>query len=384
MRNKSCFFSLLFIFLINSYSRLNDTDASISYSGFSYSPGRGYGDYQDDVHYATANGSTASLTFNGTGIQVFGEQNTDQGNIGVSVDGGAQQTISTLPADGQRHANVAVFTATGLTFGTHTITVTKLSGTYTTFDGFAVVNSVRLNDTDLSISYSGFASSSGRGYGDYQDDVHYATANGSTATLSFTGAGIQVFGEQYTDQGNIGVSIDGGAQQTVNTVPADGQRHSNVAVFTATGLDVRRAHDHRHEAVRHVHDARRVRGPDPTRLNDTDASISYSGFSYSSGRGLGDYQDDLHYATANGSTSTYQFSGSGILVFGEQYTDQGNIGVSIDGGAQQTVSTVPADGQRHSNVVVFGSTTLSPGTHTIVITKLSGQYATLDGFGTVN
>ena len=125
--------------------------------------------------------------------------------------------------------------------------------------------------------------------------------------------------------------------------------------------------------------------PDPgsQRINDTDPSISYSGFSYASGRGYGDYDNDVHYATANASTATLSFTGTGIQVFGEQYTDQGNIGISIDGGAQQTVSTVPTDGQRHANVAVF-SATLSLGVHTIVVTKLSGQYTTLDGFGIAN
>jgi hypothetical protein len=119
-----------------------------------------------------------------------------------------------------------------------------------------------------------------------------------------------------------------------------------------------------------------------TRLNDTDSAIAYSGFSYSSGRGLGDYQDDIHYATANGSTASYTFTGTGIQVYGEQYTDQGNIGITIDGGTQQVISTLPGDGTRHANVAVYTSGTLASGTHTIVVTKLSGQYATLDGFAT--
>ncbi|HEY5397051.1 MAG TPA: hypothetical protein VIL16_16820, partial [Trebonia sp.] len=121
--------------------RLNDTDPTISYSGFSYSASRGLGDYDNDVHYATANGSTATLTFSGTGIAVYGEQYTDQGNIGISIDGGAQQTVSTLPSDGQRHSNVAVYTATGVAPGNHTIVVTKLSGTYATLDGFTITDS---------------------------------------------------------------------------------------------------------------------------------------------------------------------------------------------------------------------------------------------------
>ena len=80
------------------------------------------------------------MTFTGTGIAVYGEQNTDQGNLGISIDGGAQQTVSTVPADGVRHANVAVYTRTGLSAGTHTIVVTKLSGTYAVLDGFAVTS----------------------------------------------------------------------------------------------------------------------------------------------------------------------------------------------------------------------------------------------------
>ncbi|MEV6845831.1 hypothetical protein [Actinoplanes sp. NPDC051411] len=118
------------------------------------------------------------------------------------------------------------------------------------------------------------------------------------------------------------------------------------------------------------------------RLNDTEPAITYSGFSYAANRGLGDYLDDIRYATANGSTATLAFTGTTVQVFGEQYTDQGNIGVRIDGGTQQTVNTVPADGQRHTNVAVFSAAGLAAGSHTIVVTKLSGQYATLDGFQT--
>ncbi|WP_238008833.1 hypothetical protein KZZ52_44895 [Dactylosporangium sp. AC04546] len=220
--------------------RVDDTDSRIVYSGFSLQSGRTFGDLNGDIHFATANGSTATLTFTGTGIVVYGEQNTDQGNIGISIDGGAQQTVSTVPTDGLRHANVSLYTRTGLSAGTHTIVVTKLSGTYAVLDGFAVVNTgpttTRLDDTDSRIVYSGFSLQSGRTFGDLNGDIHFATANGSTATLTFTGTGIAVYGEQNTDQGNIGISIDGGAQQTVSTVPTDGLRHANVSLYTRTGL----------------------------------------------------------------------------------------------------------------------------------------------------
>jgi hypothetical protein len=118
-----------------------------------------------------------------------------------------------------------------------------------------------------------------------------------------------------------------------------------------------------------------------TRINDTDLSISYSGFSYSSDRGDGDYENDVHYATENGSTCSLTFIGTGVAVYGEENDDEGTIGISVDGGIQQVVDT-SGSGSRQSNLAVFSAEDLAAGQHTIVITKLSGQYAVLDGFET--
>jgi hypothetical protein len=48
--------------------------------------------------------------------------------------------VSTVPADGVRQANVAVYTKTGLSAGSHTIVVTKLSGSWSTLDGFEFID----------------------------------------------------------------------------------------------------------------------------------------------------------------------------------------------------------------------------------------------------
>ncbi|MEO6938207.1 MAG: right-handed parallel beta-helix repeat-containing protein [Collimonas sp.] len=220
--------------------RINDDNPQISYSAaWQVNSNRGLGDYLDDVHYATANNATVTLTFTGMEIQVFGEMNTDQGNLGISIDGGTQQTVSTVSTDGQRHANVAIYTSPTLTSGQHTIVVTKLSGTYATIDGFNINTlSGRINDDNSRFAYAGgwtYAANRGA-YGDYLNDIHYATANNAAVTLAFTGTGIQVFGEMYTDQGNLGISVDGGAQQAVSTVSTDGLRHANVAVYTSPTL----------------------------------------------------------------------------------------------------------------------------------------------------
>jgi len=63
----------------------------------------------------------------------------------------------------------------------------------------------------------------------YQDDIHYATDNGSTITYTFVGTGIQGgTGELSTDQGHFSAALDGGAPRQASTpVPSDGQRHSD-------------------------------------------------------------------------------------------------------------------------------------------------------------
>jgi hypothetical protein len=122
-------------------ARINDTDPSIAYSGWDYLNDRGFGDLDDDVHYTTTNGNSLSSTFIGTGVTVFGEEYTDQGDIGVSIDGRPAVVVDTVPADGARHVNAPVYGSGPLPAGVHTITVTKLSGSYATFDGLEIDNS---------------------------------------------------------------------------------------------------------------------------------------------------------------------------------------------------------------------------------------------------
>jgi hypothetical protein len=131
---------MIYIGIPPAAARIDDTDPSIAYSGWDYMADRGYGDYNDDLHYAGSNGSDLTYTFIGTGVKVFGEQYTDQGDISVSIDGGAPTVVNTVPADGARHADAAVYTSSPLTAGVHKIVVTKLSGAYATFDGFEIDN----------------------------------------------------------------------------------------------------------------------------------------------------------------------------------------------------------------------------------------------------
>ncbi len=67
-------------------------------------------------------------------------------------------------------------------------------------------------------------------------------------------------------------------------------------------------------------------------VNDTSPGITYGGaWDYSSSRGLGDYQDDVHYTQAAGNYAQYTFTGTGIEYVTELDTSEGNVDIYLDG-----------------------------------------------------
>ncbi|MFE9865638.1 PDZ domain-containing protein [Streptomyces sp. NPDC005506] len=117
---------------------LNNTSGTAFAGNWSLSVNRGAGDLADDVHYTTADGASASLTFHGTGVAVLGEKFSDQGSVEVFVDGASQGLVDTTAAT--RQVQAEIFGIEGLTAGEHTVQIVKRSGQYTTLDGFKVTD----------------------------------------------------------------------------------------------------------------------------------------------------------------------------------------------------------------------------------------------------
>lgn len=214
-----------------------DDDTAVSYTGgWTAGGNRGLGDYEDNVHATQTNGDTASLTFTGTAVSVVGEKNTDQGQVEVFLDGASQGLFDTSSAT--RQAQAVIYSTSGLTVGNHTIQFVKRSGTWATLDYFEVTGAY--NDTTASISYNGTSWHyyANRGLGDYQNDVHAATTNGDSVTVTFTGTGISLITETNSDEGTIAVSLDGNSQGTVNANAPS--RNVQQTLYTVSGLSVGR------------------------------------------------------------------------------------------------------------------------------------------------
>lgn len=193
---------------------VNDNDPAVSYAsvaggGWTYSPGRGFGDYDNDEHWTTTNGDSVSYACASCSTLGFVTEKTPySGTYDVRVDGGPATSINTYNAT--RIARQLAFLKTGLPTGSHSITVTKTSGSYGEVDAFVTADPI--NDNDPSAGYAaapggGWTYSPGRGYGDYRDDEHWTTTTGDSVTVPFYGTGAVVITETEPNGATIDVQL---------------------------------------------------------------------------------------------------------------------------------------------------------------------------------
>ena len=149
----------------------------------------------------------------------------------VYLDGVDQGAFSAYSAT--REPQQVIYSVSGLTPGTHTLEIVKDSGSYMVLDGLDVTRTI--NDTDAAIDYTGsWHDSANRGLGDYDNDVHYATAIGDSVTVAFYGSAISFLTEKYSDEGTSAVSLDGTSEGTVNAEATT--RSAQQALYSVSGL----------------------------------------------------------------------------------------------------------------------------------------------------
>ncbi|MDK9684825.1 hypothetical protein [Pseudoalteromonas shioyasakiensis] len=252
-----------------------------------------------------------------------------------------------------------------------------LKGMKSLFGNDDEVGQKTIND-DANITYNGgtWNKSRNRGAGDYNDDVSYTSVNGAYAEYSFFGTGVKLIGPRDPSQGNIEVFIDNISQGVINTSGSSYQ--AMTTYFEASNLS---AANHTVKMVKldgnwMQLDAITYTNP-PVYINNTDNTITYAGtWRTSSNRNVKDYQDDVAYTPVNGDYFEYIFDGTGIEVISEMNSDQGEIEVQID--SQPAVILNTYNPSRLTQKTIYSQFNLSQGTHTLKVTKLSGQYMLLD------
>ena len=121
----------------------------------------------------------------------------------------------------------------------------------------------------------------------------------------------------------------------------------------------------------------------PVKVNNTDSRLVTTGvWGTSSGRGHGDYQDDMGYTRRNGDSISYTFDGASVVRYvAPKSSDHGNVEVFIDNVSQGTFSTYASSRKVQQNI--FEKSGLSSGSHTLKLVKRSGNYMSLDYIETV-
>ena len=218
----------------NTWSMTTDDQdfSGIRYSGGNWQTGLWSGYYNASCQYANASGSTAIYTFTGTGINWIAATNTDHGKADVYIDGTYKTTVDQYSTPSQlQHV---VYTISSLTPGQHTIyinaTGTKnasATGTFVDIDAFIVTDAntstITIDDMNTSsIIYGGNTWEIGAWSYYYNNSCHYSGINGSTATYTFTGTGINWIAATNTDHGKAEVYIDGVYKTTVDQYSASG------------------------------------------------------------------------------------------------------------------------------------------------------------------
>jgi hypothetical protein len=99
----------------------NNNNAALTYTGsWTYAT---YGtDYAGDESYSATTGNKVTFTFTGNAIQWLGSYASNHGYASVSLDGGAATSVDTYASTSIPQS--VLYSATGLSQGTHTLTIT--------------------------------------------------------------------------------------------------------------------------------------------------------------------------------------------------------------------------------------------------------------------
>lgn len=176
-----------------------------------------------------ATSATATISFNGTGIWIYGSKRPNHSSYQATFDG----TTTTYDGQGDELNQQVIFSATDLIFDSHTVSLANLgSGFYGYLDVDYVVIETEIGDDDnddvtpievmLSSSSSNFTLN-GSGWKESWSnsalgttDGMYTDAAGNSLIFSFTGSAITIYGSMGPSCGFYDVQIDGGAVATYN------------------------------------------------------------------------------------------------------------------------------------------------------------------------
>jgi hypothetical protein len=367
----------------------------------------------DRAVFTAAAGARATFPFSGTSVTWIGLPCEVCGIARVFVDGTLAATVDTF-APSRPAASTGMFTASGLTAGSHTLLI-EVTGTKNASSGAANVvvdafdvgggsgsggggtDVTRFEETSPSVTYAGTWLESIRP--DHSGGAARKSVEaGSRATFAFTGTGVRWIGFKSTVTGIARVFLDGTFVAEVDTAASSEQPQA--VVFERTGLPAG-AHTLAIEVTGRFNppatsawiavDAFDVMTgggepppePTPTHFEESAAALApaaaWSGVT-SASTGVTLSGGGAVIASAAGATATFAFTGTGVSWIGFPCERCGIARVSLDGAVVATVDTY-APSRPAASGSMFTRTGLASGSHTLVIEVTGTRNASsLDAF----
>lgn len=116
-------------------------------------------------------------------------------------------------------------------------------------------------------------------------------------------------------------------------------------------------------------------------VNDNDPALRYTGnWTASPKRGTHDFQDDVHYSNTPGDAVEFTFTGTGVELLSEKFSDQGSLDVFLDGKPCGSVNLKVQNFPRLAQIRVFSAQGLPKGTHTLRLVNAGKDYVAIDAF----
>ncbi|KAL0952764.1 hypothetical protein HGRIS_006992 [Hohenbuehelia grisea] len=212
------------------------------------------------------------------------------------------------------------------------------------------------------------------------------TAAGSSASLTFTGTSVWIFGAKRSNHGPYSVNLDG----TVTTGSGYVQSLFQTPLFSATGLEDR-SHTVTITNMR-TGDAQpfldidfitwtsEVQNDQQTRYANSDSAFSYQPSTSWSSPALAGFSSSVAHSTLDSGASMFlNFSGESVTLYGATGPNAAPYAVQLDGGS---VTSFNATTDAYTpQVILFHADNLSPGSHSVRLTNTPstmGQSSSID------
>ncbi len=370
--------------------RYQDTDRNITYTGL-WESTTSTSASGETFRYIDETGGKASVTFNGTYLAWIAKKSNQYGIARVTVDGEDKGTVDLYSATATFGASV--WNTGTLDSGEHTVTIEwtgerNASSTASNIglDAFDIIGTVvapagltRVDQTNTNIFYSGtwssFSTTSASG-GSYKR----ASAGGASVTTTFTGTYLSWVATAGTTTGKAYVSLDGGAEHSIDLARAAVQYQKSVwasGVLSPGTHTVTIRRDPANVAGKYITvDAFDVIGtlgtaapppdPDPTatRYEQPDSHFVYAG-TWTASSSTSASNGSFRFANTPGSSVTVTFTGTYLGWIAKTSPVYGIAKVTLDGGDPVFVDLYSADAVWKKPAWDTG--TLATGTHTVKI-----------------